>query len=188
MYTKFTFAPCIHVPQLLVGMCCCEVHSVPQELTADGSMQPPAGYTWTSLESFAAAGSLAVLRGSENEEPQHDGNTCNAHAHSLNDALVGSAAKSAQSQDSDCIGGAKGENLSCSCICAFCATVCSVDACHVTLVLLLTPWDPKIALEQHHQSSTILRAFDGLQNYTTHVLGGTDSSRQGSVREKLKEA
>lgn len=66
-----------------------------QELASDGSMQPPAGYTWTSVESFSDAGSPAVLRESEAEEPEHEPEACCAHDHTANGA-TGAAISSVQ--------------------------------------------------------------------------------------------
>jgi hypothetical protein len=49
----------------MVAMPCYKVCSAAQELAPNGTMCPPAGYTWTSLESFSDTGSPAVLKSKE---------------------------------------------------------------------------------------------------------------------------
>jgi hypothetical protein len=93
------------VPVLLREMLCCEVCSATQELASDGSLQPPPGYTWTSLESFADAGSPAVLKDSENKEPHQEVAVPNTNPDGENDA------SQAQSEASDRTNGAKGASV-----------------------------------------------------------------------------
>jgi hypothetical protein len=49
----------------MVAMPCYKVCSAAQELASNGTMCPPAGYTWTSLESFSDTGSPAILKSKE---------------------------------------------------------------------------------------------------------------------------
>ena len=62
-----------------------------QELASDGTIKPPDGYTWTSAESFADAGSPAVLRESGTGEPAGEPTARHADAYSATGAAAASS-------------------------------------------------------------------------------------------------